>query len=75
MERVEINVQLFRKILAILMSDINTFKVPIMPAQLHQLLLGDVGSPKFLKVKAQFSLNFVPNFKISVLTGKKLYKI
>ena len=34
-----------------------------------------LGSPKFLKVKAQFSLNFVPNFKISVLTGKKLYKI
>ena len=30
---------------------------------------------KFGKVKAQFSLNFVPNLKISVLTGKKLYKI
>ena len=30
---------------------------------------------KFGKVKAQFSLNFVPNFKISVLTGKELYKI
>ena len=30
---------------------------------------------KFGKVKAQFSLNFVPNFKISVLTGKKLHKI
>ena len=28
-----------------------------------------LGSPKFLKVKAQFSLNFVPNFKILVLTG------
>ena len=28
-----------------------------------------LGSPKFLKVKAQFSLNFVPNFKISVLTS------
>ena len=27
------------------------------------------GGPKFLKVKAQFSLNFVPNFKILVLTG------
>ena len=30
---------------------------------------------KFGKVKAQFSLNFVPNFKISVLTGKELCKI
>ena len=30
---------------------------------------------KFGKVKAQFSLNFVPNLKISVLTGKELYKI
>ena len=30
---------------------------------------------KFWKVKAQFSLNFVPNLKISVLTGKELYKI
>ena len=28
-----------------------------------------LGSPKFLKVKAQFSLNFVSNSKISVLTG------
>ena len=28
-----------------------------------------LGKPKFLKVKAQFSLNFVPNFKILVLTG------
>ena len=28
-----------------------------------------LGSPKFLKVKAQFLLNFVPNFKILVLTG------
>ena len=26
---------------------------------------------KFGKIKAKFSLNFVPNFKISVLTGKK----
>ena len=29
---------------------------------------------KFGKVKAQFSLNFVPNFKILVLTGKELHK-
>ena len=34
-----------------------------------------LGGQKFGKVKAQFSLKFVPNFKISVLTGKKLYKI
>ena len=34
-----------------------------------------LGGKKFGKVKAQFSLNFVPNFKISVLTGKELCKI
>ena len=34
-----------------------------------------LGGQKIVNVKAQFSLNFVPNFKISVLTGKELYKI
>ena len=34
-----------------------------------------LGGQKFGKVKAQFSLNFVPKFKISVLTGKELCKI
>ena len=34
-----------------------------------------LGGQKFGKVKAQFSLNFVPNFKISVWTGKELCKI
>ena len=34
-----------------------------------------LGGQKFGKVKAEFSLNFVPNFKISVFTGKELGKI
>ena len=34
-----------------------------------------LGGKKFGQVKAQFSLNFVQNFKILILTGKELGKI
>ena len=58
-------------------APVKTVPAPVEPevASVHNAYIAlcsyplKLGSPKFLKVTAQFSLNFVPNFKILVLTG------